>query len=35
MKKFNTLLKNDTVQAALVIFSVFFLIAVLTFVALN
>jgi hypothetical protein len=35
MKKFNTLLKNDNVQAAIVIFSVFLVIAVLTFFALN
>lgn len=35
MKKINTLLKNDNVQAALVIFSVFFVIAALTFFALS
>jgi hypothetical protein len=34
MKKFNTLLKNDNVQAAIVIISVFLVVALVTLFAL-
>jgi hypothetical protein len=35
MKKFNTLLSNDNVQAGLVIGSVFLIIALVTFFAIS